>query len=107
VGFPTEAVEFEDSEPALAETSEGVLRGHCEKCGTSLTYGRTEEYDTADRLLYIAAATLDNPNQFPPTEVVWYSQRPKWFELAQTIPLHEDVSPGQSERAYNSAKERQ
>ena len=107
VGFSTDAVRFENSKPTLAETSEGVLRGYCEKCGSSLTYGRTEEYDTTDRLLYISAATLDDPNRFPPTEVVWYSQRPEWFELVQTIPLHDGVSPDQSDRAYNSAKQRQ
>jgi len=107
VGFSIGEVKFDNSEPTLAETSEGVLRGYCDRCGSSLTYGRAEEYDTADRLLYISAATLDDPNRFPPTEVVWYSQRPSWFELVQTLPLHDGVSPDQSDRSYNSAKERQ
>jgi hypothetical protein len=100
-------VEFGKAEPKLAETSEGVRRGFCEKCGAAVTYGRDPKYDVADPLIYIAATTLDDPDMFPPTEVVWYAQRPDWFELAGSIPLHDGVSPDQSDRAYNSALKRQ
>ena len=107
--------DYDSNDTALAKIRQGghgfdivvPLGPYCEKCGSSLTYGRTEEYDTTDRLLYISAATLDDPNRFAPTEVVWYSQRPEWFELVQTVPLHDGISPDQSDRAYNSAKQRQ
>jgi hypothetical protein len=85
VGFPVVSVSFQGREPAVHESSTGVLRGYCQDCGTSLTYGRAPEYDVADPLLYVSAATLEMPETCPPTEVVWYSQRPSWFELAPTI----------------------
>ena len=107
VGFPVNAIAFDENEPVVAETSKGVLRGYCDKCGTSLTYGRDPKHDVAEPLLYVAANALDNPNLFPPTEVVWYAQRPVWFELKEAIPLHDGVSPDQSDRSYNSAKQRQ
>lgn len=107
VGFPVAAIKFESVEPSIVESSKGVLRGFCDKCGTSLTYGRDPKYDVSDALLYVASTSLDEPSLFPPTEVVWYEQRPRWFELASGIPLHEGVSPGNSDRAYNSAKKRQ
>ena len=107
VGFPVVNVEFLHGQPAKKETSLGVLRGYCDECGTSLTYGRDPKFDVDDPLLYVSAASLDNPDLFPPTEVVWYAQRPSWFELAGSIPLHDSVSPDQADRAYNSAKDRQ
>lgn len=106
VGFPKDSIAYDGAEPTVAETSRGVLRGFCNKCGTSLTYGRHADYDVEEALVYIAASTLDTPDRFPPTEVTWYSQRPQWFELKDTIPLHDATSPDQSERAYNSAKQR-
>lgn len=107
VGFPVAAVKFQEAEPTLTETSEGVRRGFCGKCGAALTYGRDPKYDVVDPLVYIAATSFDDPDLFPPTEVVWYAQRPDWFELAGPIPLHDGVSPGQSDRAYISALKRQ
>lgn len=107
VGFPVGAVRFADKAPVVAETSEGVLRGFCGQCGTSLTYGRDPKFDVTDPLLYLSATTLDYPNLFPPTEVVWYSQKPSWFELGDSIPLHAGVSPDQSDRSYNSSQDRQ
>jgi len=106
VGFSVGSIAFDGIEPEKAETSRGVLRGYCDKCGTSLTYGRDPKYDVAEPLLYVAATTLDNPDLFPPTEVVWYAQRPSWFELKETIPLHDEVSPDHADRLYNSAKQR-
>ena len=47
-----------------------------------------------------AAATLDEPYAFPPTEVVWYGHRPGWFSLSADIPLHEAISPENAARAY-------
>lgn len=100
VGFPPGQVEFLAAEPTIHVSSEGVLRGYCPRCGTSLTYGRDPAYEALDPILYVAASTLDAPDTFPPTEVVWYGQRPAWFSLDSEIPLHETFSPEHAERAY-------
>lgn len=106
VGFSPGNVTFTGDDTCICETSEGVLRGFCETCGTALTYGRSAEFDTDRPILYVAAATLDDPEAFPPTEVVWYAQRPSWFNLEPAVPLHDGVSPLHADRAYNSARRR-
>lgn len=100
VGFPPERVRFLAGSPRIFSSSEGVLRGYCESCGTSMTYGRDPAFEAVEPTLYVAAATLDDPEAFPPTEVVWYSHRPEWFALSGEIPLHETISPDNAARAY-------
>ncbi len=85
----------------MYESSEGVLRGFCATCGASLTYGRDPAFEAVEPALYVAAATLDDPNAYPPTEVVWYDSRPSWFALSGNIPLHETISPENAARAYH------
>lgn len=107
VGFPPDRVKFLTTVPHVYVSSAGVLRGFCAECGTAISYGRDPAYDTAEPLLYVAAASLDDPEAFRPTEVVWYSQRPGWFHLSGDIPMHDTVSPEHANRAYNSAADRQ
>src|SRR5262245_7186057 len=46
---------FIAGQPARFESSPGVIRTFCGRCGTSLTYQRTAETDTID----VTTATLD------------------------------------------------
>ena len=101
VGFPPNRVKFLSEKPQIRTSSQGVLRGFCRNCGTSLTYGRDPAFEAVEPTLYVAAATLDDPEAYPPTEVVWYGQRPTWFELSGNIPLHETISPKNAARAYS------
>jgi hypothetical protein len=103
VGFAPEQVRFSKCEPTIYPSSQGVLRGYCKDCGTTLTYGRDPAFEAVEPTLYISAATLDNPDTFAPTEVVWYSQRPTWFKLSPDIPLHDTISPDNADRAYTRA----
>lgn len=100
VGFPPDRVQFLAEAPSVYTSSKGVLRGYCPACGTSLTYGRDPAFEAVEPTLYVAAATLDDPDAYPPSEVVWYGQRPSWFALAASIPLHDGISPENAERAY-------
>lgn len=101
VGFPPERVRYLSNAPRVYTSSEGVLRGFCETCGTSLTYGRDPAFEAVEPTLYISAATLDDPDAYPPTEVVWYGQRPSWFELSTDILLNETISVENAERSLN------
>jgi hypothetical protein len=83
-----------------------VLRGFCEDCGTSLTYGRDPAFEAVEPTLYVSAASLDNPEAYPPTEVVWYGHRPEWFSLSDRITLHDTISPDNAERAYTQVLKR-
>lgn len=103
VGFPPERVVFLSKRPRIHVSSEGVLRGFCRQCGTPMTYGRDPAFEAVEPTLYVAATTLNDPLAYPPTEVVWYGQRPAWFGLAGDIPLHETISPKNAARAYTQA----
>jgi hypothetical protein len=43
-------------------------------CGTALTYENTKNPTTID----ITTSSLDDPNQFPPTEEVWLEHKLSW-----------------------------
>jgi hypothetical protein len=60
------------------ESSAGVVRGFCGRCGTPLTY------ETAARPASIDFTTLslDAVDRFPPTEEVWLMHRVAWQPLA-------------------------
>ena len=105
VGFSPDSIVFAGAERRIAETSAGVLRGFCPDCGSPVSYGRGRGYEPATPILYVSAMTLADPEAFPPTEVVWYSQRPAWFSLDTDIPLHPGPSALHADRAYNAVKD--
>ena len=99
VGFAPERVRFE-TEPDVFESSPGVIRGACPACHAHLTYGRAEGFEVGSPLLYLMAASFDDPEVFPPQEVVWYASRPSWFALKTDIPVHDGVSDVNATRSY-------
>jgi hypothetical protein len=60
--------------PSAFRSSPGVLRQFCGTCGTALTYENTKHPTTID----ITTASLDDPNQFPPTEEVFLEHKLSW-----------------------------
>jgi hypothetical protein len=62
----------------IYESSPGVRRGFCRRCGTTLTY---QEDD-----VYIATRTLDDPNAYPPDKHVLYGERVSWFNVEDELP---------------------
>jgi len=99
VGFAPEQVAFETA-PDYCETSPGVIRGACPSCHTQVTYGRAKGFEAGSPLLYLMAASFDDPEAHPPQEVVWYASRPSWLELRTDIPLHDGVSDVNAARSY-------
>ncbi|MFQ6024638.1 MAG: GFA family protein [Acidiferrobacterales bacterium] len=90
-------------EPAIYESSPGVLRGFCSRCGTTLTYERQPKTGVAvlnarPGELYVATITFDDPTVYPPDEHIWYGDRVPWFHVAEDLPCHESLSATQSHR---------
>jgi len=63
--------------PTPFESSPGVLRTFCGRCGTSLTYQRDLESETID----VTTATLDSADAFAPTLEIWTAQKLAWESL--------------------------
>ncbi|MFO1106889.1 MAG: GFA family protein [Amaricoccus sp.] len=59
-------------ELSIHESSPGVGRGFCARCGSSLTYRNAA--DSVD----VALASLDDPEALRPTEEVWLEERLSW-----------------------------
>jgi hypothetical protein len=60
--------------PAVYESSPGVARQFCSHCGTALTYASERRADTID----ITTASLEYPDDYPPTTEVWLEHRLTW-----------------------------
>ncbi len=87
-----ENFEVTDGEITICETSPGVDRGFCGKCGTSLTYiarGEQSGQDWTGQVWFLAP-TLDEPAIAAPTGHVFVSHRQPWVKLADGLPTFEE-----------------
>ena len=82
--FPRDRFEVVAGEPARRASSPGVVRRHCARCGSPLTY----ETGRRPRHIDVTVGTLDRPEDFPPTMHVWTAERVPWLELADDLPRH-------------------
>jgi hypothetical protein len=70
--FPADQFHFTQGEPTRFESSPGVTRTFCPRCGTSLTYHYTDGSQVD-----VATAALDERKVFPPrTEG---GEKPSWL----------------------------
>ena len=80
--FAEGAVTITAGELAEHETSPGVHRGFCARCGTSLTYRR----DNRPGLFDVTTASLDDPEAFPPAMEIWTEERLSWTAASAALP---------------------
>lgn len=77
--FEQGAVRVIEGSLRVYESSPGVERGFCDRCGTSLTWkGRG--------LVSIHIGTLDDPDGFPPTGHWRWEERSPWIAGAFDLP---------------------
>ncbi len=100
VGFPSDAFAITDGLPAVFESSPGVRRKFCRRCGTPLSY----EADRSPGEIHIHISTLDEPDRFPPKLHVYYQEAIGWLHLDDEIPYYAELKTdgpalGPAERA--------
>ena len=86
--FERDRVRFTKGKRKIFESSPGVGRGFCDRCGTPLTWeGKYGDLWVID----FHISTLDHPEAYVPT-VHWHpGERIEWFEVADNLPrLHGD-----------------
>ena len=95
-GFDRNAFKPIQGEPVAFRSSPHVVRRFCPHCGTTLTYEKDARGDpaleAAAQIVYIAVPTLDDPEAYPPDEVVHARERLAWLDLGDKIPLREFLS---------------
>ena len=80
---PQDGFTFLTGTPRTYQSSKGVQRTFCERCGSSLTYKKRPDW------IDVTMATLDDPEEIPPTKEVWCESRISWNnqnpDLAQCL----------------------
>jgi len=87
--FPHRKFSFVHGEPADYRSSDEVSRTFCQGCGTSLTYRHDEDPDSID----VTTASLDRPEEFPPTRHIWLEDRLAWDVANDDLPRFEQGGP--------------
>ena len=64
-------------------SSPNLARGFCSVCGTTLF---SERQDPA--VIGLTLGSLDDPNQFAPTDHIWTSSKQSWLRLDDGLPQH-------------------
>ncbi|MBS0395489.1 MAG: GFA family protein [Proteobacteria bacterium] len=70
--------------PAAIESSPGVRREFCGRCGAPLTYRNASRPDEVD----VTLGTLDEPGRAPPADHIWMEDAPSWDRPADGLPCH-------------------
>ncbi len=86
-GFKTHQVTFSGDARKVYESSPGVSRAFCGKCGTPLTW----EGDGGDLgpIIEFHISTFDNPDELVPTSHAFDPERISWFDVADSLPRYE------------------
>jgi hypothetical protein len=72
--FSRQCFEITAGKPAVFQSSPGVVRQFCGRCGSALTY----EIAKCPISIDVTTATLDEPGTFPPTAEVWLENHLHW-----------------------------
>ena len=77
--------QFLGTEPIKYDSSQGVMRTFCARCGTATTYEQIAE-DSID----IAVTTLDEPGSLTPTSHIWMSDKLPWIQISDGLPQYQE-----------------
>lgn len=90
VTWPRAAVRVLRGEAADFESSPGVKRSFCARCGSTLFWRRVaREREELD----IAAGTLDQADQVQPKEHIFVKSRRPWMPLCDGLPAYAESRP--------------
>ena len=82
--FPRSTFELLAGKPSVYESSKGLERTFCGRCGTSLTLADQRFADE----IYVTNASLDDPELLVPEFHIWRSHRLSWLETSDTLPRY-------------------
>ena len=102
VCFDRDDVAYTTGAPTIYHAStEGVARGFCARCGSSLTFERPARGNVD-----VCAGTLDDPNAILPQEHIFTDHKCAWLHLDDGLPRHRRFPPGYEDLEPKWAGER-
>ncbi len=84
-----ESLVFDAGRPAEFPSSPGVRRGHCTRCGTTLTYYSEERPTEID----LTIASLDDPGSISVADHIWMEDALAWDSPADDRPQFPGTRP--------------
>jgi len=83
-GFDADKFTFTRGQPASYASSSHVRRTFCNRCGTALTYRRSDSPDSVD----VTLGSLDTPEDLQPEDHTWTESRLSWIALCDQLPTY-------------------
>lgn len=80
--FARDSLKFTAGSPAWHQSSPGVTRGHCARCGTSLTYEHVDREGQID----VALVVFDEPAAFEPVAHIFVADKLPFVHLDDSLP---------------------
>jgi len=90
--WPRSAVRMLSGQVAEFESSPGVKRAFCPRCGSTLFWRREAGRDAPDEI-DIAAGTLDQGDQIEPSDHIFVKSRRRWLPLCDGLPAYGEARP--------------
>lgn len=84
LGVAAEQARLAGETLAVYESSPGVRRSFCSRCGSPMAY----ESDREPGEIHFYAASLDRPEDYSPDFHVHTGERLPWFDVADGLPRH-------------------
>lgn len=95
IGVARSALSYTGDAPQSYQSSPGVTRSFCGRCGSPITFATDERPHEID----IFVGTLDAPERFPPQFHVHTAERVAWVVIADGLPQHAGSSASSDEDA--------
>lgn len=93
IGVARSALSFSGEAPRDFESSSGVTRSFCGRCGSPIAYATVKRPDEVD----LFVGTLDDPGRVPPASHVHTAERIAWLEIDDGLPQHARSGGGNGE----------
>lgn len=88
--FRVQDVQFTRGAPVHHASSPGVVRGHCGRCGASISYRHERRPGDIDLTL----VTLDDPSAFRPVAHIWVEDKLPWIGINDGLPQYPKTVTG-------------
>ena len=82
--------EFTGTTPQVYESSPGVRRHFCPKCGSPVAY----DADKFSHEMHFYIASLEDPSAVEPAFHVFYGEKLPWLDIADNLPRHDRTTSG-------------
>ena len=91
-------VEWPNGSPSVYAMADGVERGFCPDCGSTISFSRPERAETN-----VLAGSLDDPDAVTPMLHIFTEQQCAWLEIDDELPRHARFPPHATDRDDDDA----